>query len=125
MPCTDGGPTREQLQEQREKDEEIARKVGNYNVMEATLCGVLNAYKSLRGTTNIEDKIADGTFIDKDVWINEIGVHPDWFVMWYAEHRRTDAKRKEKEIEDAFEKLVNSATIEDMEAILSSYKGTK
>jgi len=69
MPCSDGGPSQEQLFEER--------------MMPAILCGIL---------TELEARLAvDEVFAAVD-W-DEVGCSQEYAKGWWAEHKRRDAIR--------------------------------
>ena len=111
MPCSDGGPSWEQVKaEERKVKEEFERKKN----IEATLCGAFSLLSKLK---------LKGNFIDL-LDYKEMGVSKEWVSKWWKEHQEEDRQRiareqaERKSREDRLrrqheaEKLKNSLTPE-------------
>jgi hypothetical protein len=70
MPCSDGGPSPEQIRDQRS--------------IPAMLCGLLTV---LERSDNLD------AVLDAMDW-TEAGVSREWFDHWWPEHKREDAERR-------------------------------
>lgn len=79
MPCTDGGPTHEQIKAEEKKAKEQFYRHKN---IESSLCGAF----TLLEKTNPE-------FLNS-LDYEEMGVSKDWIKNWWKEHKEQDRQRK-------------------------------
>lgn len=95
MPCSDGGPSPEQVRDRRN--------------VPAALCAIAS-HLEFRG---------DLSFLLDGINWEEAGVSRQWFDYWWTGHKATDARRRQEEHEAARWQAVYSTVLAKLNATLS------